>query len=77
MKIKVIQILFYLVLPFLTLVGVAFASGKHLGGHGHGDEAAAIGQPGIPAMVDEQCTSIWTMRCAISPITSPSNRGKP
>ncbi len=51
MKIKAIQVLLYLVLP-LTLAGVAFASGNHSGGHEHGHDAAAIGQPGMPAMVD-------------------------
>ncbi|TKB23702.1 hypothetical protein FCL47_21155 [Desulfopila sp. IMCC35006] len=51
MKIKTIQFLFYLVIP-IALAGVAFASGNHSGGHEQGHDAKAIGEPGMPAMVD-------------------------
>lgn len=38
-----------LALAALGLAGAAFASGKHAGGHGHGDAESAIGKPGVAA----------------------------
>lgn len=40
-----------MIMSGLGLMGVAWAAGNHAGGHSHGSDASAIGQPGISSQV--------------------------
>lgn len=51
MKITSNHFLLYLFYA-IAFPGMLLASGNHSGGHEHGNDVAAIGEPGMPAMVD-------------------------
>ncbi len=60
----------------LVLSGPAFASGKHAGGHGHGNDETAIGRPGLSAKASRTVTVVMSDNMRYTPADIHVKRGE-